>query len=140
MATSIAAAARTAAVDAVVDLLDAATATIQIRTGTAADPDAAPTGTLLATLTCSVPAFGPASDDGTTATATASAITDDSAADADGTAGHFRALDSAAACVLTGTVTATGGGGDMTLNTVSIVTDGTVSITGWTVTMGQAQS
>ena len=140
MATELAAAARTGALNAVVDLLDAATATIEIRTGAAADPDAAAIGTLLATLTCSVPAFGAASDDGTTATATASAITDDSSADDTGTAAHFRALDSASACVLTGTVTATGGGGDMTLNSVSITSGGVVSLTAWTVTLGQTQS
>ena len=138
MATSLAAAARTAACDAIVNLLDAATATIEIRTGTAADPDAAATGTLLATLTCSVPAFGAASDDGTTATATASAITSDTSADDTGTAAHFRALNSASACIMTGTVSTSGA--DLNLNSTAITSGGTVSISAWTVTVGQAQS
>ncbi len=141
MAISIDATARTAMVDAVVDLVDAGgTGTLEIRTGTAADPDSAPTGTLLATLTFSATAFGAASDDGTTATATANAITDDTSADATDTAGHFVVKSGGGNVVMTGTVTATGGGGDLELNTVSIVTGNTVSVTSFTVTGPQAQA
>lgn len=134
MATRISTVARTAAADAIVDQLDAGPAAgyIEIRTGAQpATANTAATGTLLATLTLSDPAFGAA----VSGVATASAITSDAAADATGTAGWFRAYTSAAGAVIDGSVTATGGGGDLQLNSVSIVLGGTVSITSWTVTM-----
>lgn len=134
MATRIATSARNAAADAVVDLLDAGSGAgyIEIRTGTQpATPATSASGTLLATLTLSDPAFGAASS----GTATAATITGDSSADATGTAGWFRAYDSTGAAVIDGSVTATGGGGDMTLSSTSIVAGGTVDITSWTVTM-----
>lgn len=107
--------------------------TIQIRTGAPNDPDSAATGTLLGTLTMSATAFGNAADDGTNATSTANAITDDSSADATGTAGHFRVLDSGGTnCVGTGTITATSGGGDMEMNNISITSGGTISISAFT--------
>ena len=142
MAVTLPAAARQAVADAIAVLMDAGAGAgvVEIRTGAAPDPDSAASGTLLATLTCSDPAFGAATDDGTTATATADTITDDTSADATDTAAHFRAEDSNGACVMQGTVTATGGGGDMELNTTAIVTGGTVSVTAWTITVGQAQT
>ena len=81
-------AARNAACDAIVALVDSGPGpgTIKIRSGSAPAVNAASTGTLLATLTFSDPAFGAASG----GTATANSITSDSNADADGTAGHFR--------------------------------------------------
>lgn len=137
MATRISTAARNAAANAIVDLLDggAGAGTIQIRTGSQpASANDAATGTLLGTLTLSDPAFGNAA----TGVATASEITSDSSADATGTAGWFRALDSTGATVLDGSITATGGGGDLTLDSVSIVAGGTIAVTSWTVTMPAA--
>lgn len=134
MATRIATATRTAAADAAVDLLDAGAgaATIKIYTGAQpATPNDAATGTLLGTLTCSDPAFGAAA----AGVATASAITGDSAADATGTAGWFRAADSTGAAVIDGSITASAGGGDMILSSVSIVTGGTIDVSSWTITM-----
>ncbi len=134
MATRISTAARNAAADAVVDLLDggAAAGYIEIRTGAQpATPGDAATGTLLATLPLSDPAFGAASS----GVATASAITDDTSADATGTAGWFRGYDDNDVAVIDGSITATSGGGDMELNSVSIVTGGLVEITSWTITM-----
>lgn len=134
MATRISTAARNAAADAIVDLLDAGAGAgyVEVRTGSQpATPNTAATGTLLATLPLSDPAFGAASN----GTATAAAITSDTAADATGTAAWFRAYDSAGNAVIDGSVTATGGGGDMTLSSTSIVTGGVVNVTGWTVTM-----
>lgn len=134
MATRISTAARNAAVDGVVDLLDggAGAGYIEIRTGSQpASVGTAATGTLLATLPLSDPAFGAASS----GTATASAITDDTSADATGTAGWFRAYDSAGTGVIDGSITATGGGGDLTLNSTSVVTGGLVEVTAWTVSI-----
>lgn len=57
------------------------------------------------------------------------------AAIATGTAGYFRVKDSAGTtCHLQGTVTATGGGGDMTLDNTSIATGQTVTVTTFTLT------
>jgi len=56
-----------------------------------------------------------------------------------GTAGYFRIYDSAGTtCHLQGTVTATGGGGDMTIDNTSIANGQTVNITGFTLTDGNA--
>lgn len=56
-----------------------------------------------------------------------------------GTAGHFRIKDTAGTtCHMQGTVTATGGGGDMTVDNTSIATDQTVTVTGFTITDGNA--
>lgn len=134
MATRIPTASRNAACDAVVDRLDAgaAAATIEIRTGAQpASANDAASGTLLGTLTLSDPAFGAAA----AGVATASAITQDSAADATGTAGWFRAKDSDGNTVIDGSITATGGGGDMTLASTSITTGEPIQVTSWTVTM-----
>lgn len=134
MATRIDTAGRNAACDAIVDLLDAGAgaATIEIRTGTQpATVGTAASGTLLGTLTCSDPAFGAAA----AGVATASAITDDTSADATGTAGWFRAYDSDSVAVIDGDITATSGGGDMELDDTSIVAGGTIAVSSWTVTM-----
>lgn len=138
MATRIATATRNAAADAVTALLNGGSAAgyVQIRSGTqpATGNDAA-SGVLLATVTLNDPAFGAAS----TGTATADvspALT--AAAVATNTAGWFRAFDSNDVAVLDGSATATGGGGDMQLNTTSLVTAVDVTITAWTITMPAA--
>lgn len=134
MATRIAVSARNAAADAVVDLLDAGAGAgyIEIRTGTQpANPDTAASGTLLGTLVLTDPAFGAASG----GTATAAAIADDADADASGTAGWFRGYDSDDNPVIDGSISGTGGGGDLELDDTAIVAGGTISVTAWTITM-----
>ena len=135
MATRVSTAAAQAACNGVVDLLDggAGAGYIEIRTGSQpATVATAASGTLLGTVTLSDPAFGNATN-ASPSVASASAITNDSSADASGTAGWFRAYDSTGAAVIDGSITATGGGGDLTLDTVSIVAGGVISITSWTV-------
>lgn len=57
------------------------------------------------------------------------------AAAATGTAGHYAIMDSAGTtCHEQGSVTATGGGGDMTIDNTSIASGQTVNITGFTKT------
>lgn len=56
----------------------------------------------------------------------------EAAADATGTAAHFRIYTSGGTCKMQGTVTITGGGGDMTLDSVSITAGQTVTITAFT--------
>lgn len=125
---------RNAACDAVVDLLDAGTGagTIEIRSGSQpASANDAATGTLLATVTLADPAFGAAASGAATMAGTPRTATGAAA----GTAGWFRAKDSTGATVLDGSVTATGGGGDLEVNTTAISVGVNVSITGGTVTM-----
>ena len=56
-----------------------------------------------------------------------------------GTAAHFRIYDSAGTtCHIQGTVTATGGGGDMTLDNTSIAVSQAVTVNTFTLTDGNA--
>lgn len=138
MTIYLATAAQNAACDAIVDLADGGTGagTIEIRSGTRpADANTAATGSLLATVTLKDPAFGGASS------GVATIVDPDSVTGAaDGTASWFRMLDSDSATVLDGTVTATGGGGDLTLNTTTISNGVAFDITGGTITMPDGTS
>jgi hypothetical protein len=63
----------------------------------------------------------------------------DLSANAAGTAGHFRIYDSGGTiCGIQGTITATGGGGDMTLDNTSIASAQQVTITSFTLTDANA--
>jgi len=63
----------------------------------------------------------------------------DSSANAAGTADFFRVFESTGTtCHIQGTVTATGAGGDMTLDNTSIASAQAVSITSFTLTDGNA--
>lgn len=55
-----------------------------------------------------------------------------------GNAASWRIYDSAGTCHLQGTLTVTGGGGDLTLNNVSIAAGQTVTITACTITAANA--
>lgn len=135
MAVRMPSAPRSAAANAILGLLDAGSGpgTIDIRTGAqpALATDAA-TGTLLATLTLNDPAFGAAAA-GVATLSTAPAVTTTGLAA--GTAGWFRAKDSTGATVLDGSVSASGGGGDLALNTTTISVGVAVNAVGGTVTM-----
>lgn len=114
--------------------IDAGTAAvIRLLTGSVpADADAAETGTLLATLTCSGTAFSGVAANGNNGRATFAAITADSSADATGTATYFRILTQTG-----GTVIAQGDAGtastSLILNTTAITAGSTVSITAATI-------
>ncbi len=134
MATRLPTAARNAASDAVVDLLDAGSGagTLKIYTGSQpASANDAASGTLLATVTLGDPAFGAAS----TGVATLAGTPLSGTGVAAGTAGWARLADSTGATVLDGSVTATGGGGQIELATTTISIGVTVQITSGTVTM-----
>lgn len=63
----------------------------------------------------------------------------DTAADSGGTAGHFRVYASGGSvCHIQGSITTTAGGGDMTIQNLSIATGQQVTITGFTLTDGNA--
>lgn len=119
MTVQVSIAARNAMIDVLADLIDAGASAgkLYIRTGDPpATPETADSGTLLAELTFSDPAYGAAS----AAEATNATITGDSSANATGTAGHYRVKDSNAVTIWQGTVGAIGSGADLELNTVSI--------------------
>lgn len=134
MATRLPTTARNAAAAAVAALADAGSGagTLQIRTGAQpASAQNAASGTLLATVTLADPAFtGPA-----TGVMTLAGVPLSTTGVADGIAGWFRLLDSNAATVMDGAVTATGGGGELELNTTTISTGVTVEVTSGTITM-----
>ena len=63
----------------------------------------------------------------------------DASADAAGTAGYYRIYDSGeTTCHEQGTVTATGGGGDMTVDNTVFAFGETVTVTSFTETAGNA--
>ncbi|MEV8636520.1 hypothetical protein AB0395_33220 [Streptosporangium sp. NPDC051023] len=127
-------AARNAAASAIAALADAGSGpgVVEIRTGSQpASPADAATGTLLVTVPLADPAFGAVANGtaalaGTPLTATATGS---------GTAGWCRIKDSAGSAVMDGSVSATGGGGDLELATTSIATGLTVEITAGSMTM-----
>jgi hypothetical protein len=126
MATRVADASRNAATDAVVDRIDAGAGagTLKIYTGAQpADADDAESGTLLVTVTLGDPAYGAAA-----AGTAALSGTPSGTAVAAGTAGWFRVEDSTGANVFDGSVTATGGGGDLELDNTSIAVGQTVTV------------
>ena len=129
MAFQFSAAARNAALDAI-ETATGAAPTLEIRSGPVpADCAAADSGAVLAEL--------PLPSDWLTAAADGLkellGAWRDAAANATGTAGHFR-IKQGATCHIQGTVTATGGGGDITLDTASIAAGQQVTITAFTLT------
>lgn len=129
----ISTAARNLLCDSLVDLLDAGAGAATCKIYTASQPAGPDTAigaqVLLATLTCSDPAFGASSS----GTATAAAITSDSSADATGTAAWARWADSNGTAVFDCDVNTSGG--DINFNTVSFTAGDAVSITSFTVTV-----
>jgi hypothetical protein len=89
---------------------------------------------ILAELTCGTPFAASASG----GVLTAGSITQDSSANATGTASFFRLFTSGGTAVMQGTVTATGGGGDLTLTTTSITSGQPVQVTSFVITDGNA--
>lgn len=136
--TSISTAARNAAGNAIVGLLDAGTlnpnAFMEIRTGMRpASPQATATGTLLATLNYSNPAFNLFSG----GVSLANAISPDVDIDNNGIAQWFRCYDRDGTAVFDGDITITGGGGDLEFDNVNFLKGGTVQIISLLATMPQ---
>jgi hypothetical protein len=125
--------ARNAALDAI-EAAIGASPTLEIRTGAKpADNAAADSGTVLATMI--LPANWMAD-----AAGGAKALLgtwQDSAADATGIAGHFR-IKNSGVCHIQGSISATGGGGDLTLDNTSIALNQQVTITSFNLMAGGA--
>jgi hypothetical protein len=135
MAVQLSTAVRNARLD-VIETTIGTSAVLKIRTLTQpANVAAADAGTVLATLSLpsdwlAAAASGAKAKSGTW---------EDTSADATGTAAHFRiyASDGTTAHIQ-GSVTVTGGGGDMTLDSVSLTAAQTVTITAFTLTEANA--
>ena len=131
--------------DAITAQLDSGSlgAIIEIRTGSPpATVEELSTGTLLAVCRCSVTSFPPATPGTAPADATmfANPITADANANNGGTAGYFVAGPCSSGEVM-GTKVILGTAGeaadtpDLVLDESLIVVNGTVAVTGWTITM-----
>ena len=108
-----------------------ATLVLKIKTGAPpATCATADSGTVLVTITCPADSFAAASSGSKAKNGT----WQDTSADNTGTAAHFRLYKSdGTTCCQQGTVTATGGGGDMTLDSTSITAGQTVTISTYTI-------
>ncbi len=111
-------------------------AVLKIRTGAApADCATADSGTVLATFNLPSDWMAAASS----GSKAKSGTWQDTSADATGTAAHWRLYASDGTTVhAQGTVTATGGGGDLTLDNTSIASGQSVTISSFTLTAGNA--
>jgi hypothetical protein len=111
-------------------------AVLKIRTGAApATCATADSGTALSTMNLPSDWMAAAS----AGTKSKSGTWSDAAAAATGTAAHFRIYASdGVTCHAQGTVTATGGGGDMTVDNVSFASGQGFTITSFTLTAGNA--
>lgn len=138
MATRLPNASQQAAADAVVDRIDvgAGTAVLRLYSGAQpADADSAASGTLLAEFDLPNPAFGAANSSGTaTALGVPLSTTGEAGAAAGTNAQSCRVVNRNGDTVFDGSVTATGGGGNVTLDNVNIASGQTVNITSLTYT------
>lgn len=128
-----------AARNALLDAIETATGTaaiLKIRTGAPpATCATADSGTVLATATLPTDWMANASG----GTKALSGTWQDASADAAGTAGHFRIYDSAGTtCHMQGTVTASGGGGDMTVDNTTFAAGQVFNVTSFTLTAPNA--
>jgi hypothetical protein len=135
MALQLSTAVRNTRLDAIETTIGTS-AIMRIRTGAApADCAAADSGTVLATLNLPSDWLAAASS-GSKAKA---GTWQDAAADATGTAAHFRIYDSGGTtCHLQGSVTATGVGGDLEVQNTSFATGQQITVTSFTLTDGNA--
>ena len=104
-----------------------ASATINIYSGSApATCATSASGTLLGTFTGNASAFGTVAGEVITleTIATTTAV-----AGSPTNAGYFRILDSGSVCHVQGTITATGGGGDLTMTSIAITSGDTLTLT-----------
>lgn len=134
MTIQLSVAARNARLDAF-ETAAGVSAKLQLRTGAQpADCSSAPSGTLLCEIPLPADYMNAASAGAKTKLGTWSG-----SGAAAGTAAHFRIVDTAGTtCHMQGTVTATGGGGDMTLDNTSIAVSQAVSVTTFTLNEANA--
>ena len=128
MAFKIVTAAANAALDGLTALLNSGSVKIYDGTVPTNAGDALTTQVLLGTLPLSATAFGAAAS----GTATANAITSDTAADATSTATFYRGLKSDGTTVVCQGSVGTAGA-DLNLNTTAIQINARIDVTSWTI-------
>lgn len=135
MTIQLSVASRNARLDAIETVAGASTI-MKIRTGAVpASCATADAGTVLATLALPADWMAAASAGSKAKSGTWQDLT----ADAAGTAAHFRVYASdGTTCHIQGTCTITGGGGDLTLDNTNIAVGQAITITGFTLTDGNA--
>lgn len=134
MTVRIGATVRNAMIDAVKAAIDSGSGPGKIRIYTGAQPATpatAASGTLLVEIPFNDPSFEASASGSTSADVTPEVS---GVAVATGTAGWFRILDSNSNAHIDGSVTATGGGGDVTVASTSITTGLTVTVTALSLT------
>ena len=131
MAVQLSVTVRNAKLDAIETAIGAS-AILKIRDGAQpANCAAADSGTVLSTVNLPADWMNAAAAGSKTLLGT----WQDTSADATGTAAHFRLYDSGGAtCHMQGTVTITGGGGDMTVDSVSFTAGQQFTVTTFTLT------
>jgi len=131
MAIQLSTAVRNARLDAIETTIGTS-AVLKIKTGSQpATCATADSGTVLASVTCPSDWMGAASS----GSKSLAGSWVDTSADATGTAAHFRLYASdGTTCHMQGTVTATGGGGDMTVDNTSFTSGQTFTVTSFTLT------
>lgn len=135
MAFQLSTATRNAALDQIETTIGV-TPILKLRTGAApATCATADSGTVVATMTLPSDWLAAAS----AGSKALSGTWQDASADAAGTAAHFRIYDSTGTtCHIQGTVTISGGGGDMTLDNNVLAAGQQVTITAFTLSIGGA--
>lgn len=135
MAIQLSTAVRNARLDTIESTIGVS-AVLKIRTGAQpANCAAADAGTVLATITCPSD-WAAAAASGSKAK---SGTWQDTSADATGTAAHWRLYASdGTTCHAQGSITITGGGGDMELDNTSIAAGQSITISTFTLTDGNA--
>ena len=130
MALQLSVAVRNAMLDAIETAIGTS-AVMKIRTGAPpAGCATADSGTVLATLTLSNWMA-----DASSGTKAKSGTWEDSSADAAGTAGHYRIYaNDGTTCHMQGTVTATGGGGDLTVDNTVFAAGQSFTVTSFSLT------
>jgi hypothetical protein len=133
MTIQLSVAVRNAMLDAVETAIGTG-AVVKLRSGAPpANAAAADAGTVLASMTLAsdwMAAAASGSKD------FSSLPIEDTSADAAGTLGHYRVYASGGTtCHMQGTITVTGGGGDMTVDAVSVVVAQDIKITAWSLNM-----
>lgn len=133
MTVQLSVAVRNAMLDAIETAIGVS-AVVKLRSGAPpANCAAADSGTVIATISLASDWMGAASSGSKSFSNTP--LTDSSADNA-GTLGHYRVYASdGTTCHEQGTITATGGGGDMTVDNTSVTAGQSVSITSWSQNM-----
>jgi hypothetical protein len=133
MTIQLSVAVRNAMLDAIESTISTS-AVLKLKTGSPpANCAASDSGTVVATISLASDWMAAASSG---SKAFSSTPLTDSSADNAGTLAHYRVYASdGTTCHMQGTITASGGGGDMTVDNVSVTAGQSVSVTSWTINM-----